>query len=80
MLSATRHYLMRIQQGARMEKLMSVADVADYLGVPVRTIYSWRARSIGPVGIRVGRHIKYRRESVEDFLEDNTEPRENRAE
>ncbi len=57
------------------EKLLTVAEVAEYLGVPVRTIYAWRTRSEGPVGIRVGRHIRYRPSSVESFLREQTDDR-----
>lgn len=62
------------------ESLLTVAEVAAYLAVPVRTVYAWRSRGVGPVGISVGRHVRYRREVVEEYLEDNTEARENRAE
>lgn len=61
------------------ESLLTVAEVAEYLAVPVRTIYAWRSRGEGPVGIRVGRHVRYRRASIEDFLERHTEARENRV-
>lgn len=57
------------------ESLLTVLEVAEYLAVPVRTIYAWRSRGEGPVGIRVGRHIRYRRSAVEDFLERHTEAR-----
>ncbi|MFD1507091.1 helix-turn-helix domain-containing protein [Georgenia yuyongxinii] len=33
--------------------------VAEYLGVPVRTIYDWRQSGHGARGIRVGRHLKF---------------------
>ena len=30
------------------DRLWSVHDVADYLGIPHKTLYNWRTRGIGP--------------------------------
>ena len=51
------------------DKLMSLTDVSEMLGIPVRTLYRWRYKGDGPVGYRVGRHVRYRREAVEAWLE-----------
>ena len=40
-------------------RLLSPIELADYLGVPLATVYHWRAHHGGPIGIRVGRHIRY---------------------
>ena len=50
-------------------KLMTVPELAEYLGVPVGTLYAWRTNGAGPRGLKVGRHIRYRREDVESWLE-----------
>ncbi len=47
-----------------MSKLWSVQDVADFLGIPVKTIYQWRAKGYGPKGKRVGRYVRYTQEDV----------------
>ena len=39
-----------------LDRLLTVEDLADYLGVPVTTLYQWRYRSEGPPGFRVGRY------------------------
>lgn len=52
----------------RPEKLLTVEDLADYLGVPVATIYAWRYRRQGPPGFRVGRHVRYRRADIEEWI------------
>jgi excisionase family DNA binding protein len=39
-----------------------------YLGVPVKTLYEWRYRGIGPPSYRVGRHIRYRKAEVDAWL------------
>lgn len=51
------------------DRLLTIAEVADYLGVPVGTLYQWRHKRTGPTGIRVGRHVRYRPREVEAWLE-----------
>jgi predicted DNA-binding transcriptional regulator AlpA len=41
------------------EKLWDIEQVADYLSVPVQTLYAWRKRHYGPPAGRVGRHLRY---------------------
>jgi excisionase family DNA binding protein len=50
------------------ERLMTLRDLSDMLGVPVATLYAWRHRGEGPPGYRVGRHVRYRRAEVEQWL------------
>jgi excisionase family DNA binding protein len=57
------------------DKLMSLTDVSEMLGIPVHTLYRWRYRGYGPVGYRVGRHVRYRREAVEAWLEQQADQR-----
>ncbi len=52
----------------RLEKLLTVEDLAEYLGVPVATLYAWRYRRQGPPGFRVGRHLRYRWTDVEEWI------------
>lgn len=42
------------------ERLWAAADLAEYLGVPVKTIYTWRAKGLGPKGFRLGKHLRWR--------------------
>lgn len=46
-------------QNEEPERLWGVDDVSSFLGVPVSTLYQWRYQGIGPVGRRVGRHVRY---------------------
>lgn len=55
--------------------LLSPAELAAYLGIPLATIYRWRSRGDGPCGIRVGRHVRYRVEDVERWLDERREQR-----
>ncbi len=45
-------------------ELWTVDQVADYLGVPKQTIYCWRTSGYGPVGFRVGKHLRWRASTV----------------
>jgi excisionase family DNA binding protein len=53
---------------ARADNLWSVQRLAEYLGVPVQTVYQWRTKRYGPRGLRVGKHIRYRPADVERWL------------
>ena len=64
--------IMTLQAG---ERLMSLTDVSEMLGIPVHTLYRWRHNGDGPVGYRVGRHVRYRREAVEAWLEQQVDKR-----
>lgn len=46
----------RIDQPVR---LLSVEELANFLQVPVQTIYGWRKKGEGPRGLRVGRHLRF---------------------
>jgi len=58
------------------ERLLSLSELSELLGVPVATLYGWRHRGEGPVGYRVGRHVRYRRATVEEWLETQADRRE----
>jgi len=51
------------------ERLMTLPELSEMLGVPIETLYGWRHRGKGPVGYRIGRHVRYRRAAVEEWLE-----------
>jgi excisionase family DNA binding protein len=50
--------------------LLRPDELASLLGIPLATIYRWRSRGDGPCGIRVGRHVRYRRDDVERWLDE----------
>ncbi len=57
------------------DKLLSAQDLADYVGVPLATLYQWRSKGTGPRGIRVGKHVRFRSRDVEVWLEQQADPR-----
>lgn len=51
-------------------ELLTTIEVAAWLRVPVQTLYAWRSQGLGPRGLKVGRHLRWRREDVERWLAD----------
>jgi excisionase family DNA binding protein len=51
------------------DRLMSVDDLADYLAIPVQTVYKQRAEGTGPPGYRVGRYVRWKRSEVDAWLD-----------
>lgn len=50
------------------EPFRSPQEVADYLGVPLHTVYSWQARGTGPKFYKVGKHVRYRMSDVDAWM------------
>jgi excisionase family DNA binding protein len=55
------------------DQLLTLPEVADYLGVPLQTLYQWRSQGTAPRGIRCGKHIRVRRDELEAWLERHTD-------
>jgi excisionase family DNA binding protein len=53
---------------AALEPLLSTQELAEYLGVPVKTIYEWRTGGHGPCAVRVGRHLKFAVSDVQAWV------------
>lgn len=58
-----------------LEPLLSVEELSEYLGIPIKTIYDWRRTGHGPCAIRMGRHLKYASSDVRDWIAHQREPR-----
>ena len=56
-----------------LEPLLSVGELAEYLGVPVATVYDWRSNGLGPVGHRLGKHVRFALSDVKTWLESHRE-------
>ena len=54
--------------------LLSPEELGGLLGVPVATIYRWRSHGEGPRGFRIGRHVRYRLDDVDEWLESRRDP------
>jgi excisionase family DNA binding protein len=58
-----------------LDPLLSMEDLAEYLGVPIATIYDWRVDGKGPCGVRVGRHVKFTQRDVLAWIDAQREVR-----
>jgi excisionase family DNA binding protein len=54
-------------------ELLTPEHLASEWGIPKATLYAWRQRRVGPPSMRVGRHIRYRRADVEQWLDEQTD-------
>ena len=52
----------------QLDHLLTAQDLAAYLEVPLTTLYAWRYRGEGPAGFRIGKHLRYRRSDVEQWI------------
>ncbi|WP_320775066.1 helix-turn-helix domain-containing protein [Streptomyces sp. CRN 30] len=46
-------------RGGLPDRYLTPDDVAQIFGVPVETVYQWRKKRTGPLGFRVGKHLRY---------------------
>ena len=56
-------------KSAATSRMMTVADVATYLGVAVKTVYDWQYAGNGPRQLKIGGQIRYRPEDVDAWLD-----------
>ena len=64
-----------IRVASGLDPLLSIEDLAEYLGVPITTIYDWRVDGKGPCGVRVGRHVKFAVSDVRAWIDGQRESR-----
>jgi excisionase family DNA binding protein len=55
------------------QRLLTPADVAEYLGVPKGTIYRWRVRGEGPRALRIGKYLRYEADEVRGWARQRSE-------
>jgi excisionase family DNA binding protein len=56
------------------DKLWTVTMLSRYLSIPVPTLYKWRQQEVGPPAVRLGKHIRYRPEAVQNWLQSQEDP------
>jgi excisionase family DNA binding protein len=49
-------------------RLLTPQEVADFLGMPVATLKTWRSKRTGPRAYRIGKHVRYRLDDIEVWL------------
>ncbi len=62
------HYCEMSQETAQLPETMSALDLASHLKVPLATLYGWRHKGVGPPSHKVGRHLRYVQEEVEEWV------------
>lgn len=50
------------------DRLFTPTEVADYLQLPIQTLYRWRTTGDGPPAHKIGRHLRYRRDDIDAWL------------
>ena len=51
-----------------LDSLLTIPMLAERIGQTERTLSEWRIRGDGPAYIRVGRTVRYRPETVDEWL------------
>lgn len=55
--------------GEQLGELCTVAELAALLRVPEATIRYWTHRGTGPASFKIGRHVRYRRDDINEWLD-----------
>jgi len=55
-----------------MREIDDQTAVAEYLGVPPRTLEDWRHKRTGPPFVKVGQRVRYRKADVDQWMERQT--------
>lgn len=58
-------------QRRALERLLTADEVAEFLGIPVATLYQWRHKGCGPDAYRVGRHLRYEPSTLRTWLDEH---------
>src|SRR5687768_15423033 len=56
-----------------LEPLIGVEELAEYLGVPVQTIYDWRLSGRAPRAYKFGKHLRFAASDIAAWLEERHE-------
>ena len=57
----------------RVDALLTIEEVAELLRMPVATVRYWRVLGTGPRGFILGRRLRYFRQDVLDWLDEQRE-------
>lgn len=57
-----------------LKPLLNINELADYLGVPVSTVYDWRTNGKGPHAYRFGKRIMFGVSDVRTWMDAMREP------
>ncbi len=52
--------------------MWSAEDLAQFLKVPVATVYQWNHKGTGPRAAKIGKHLRYSVEDVEAWVNERS--------
>ena len=55
-----------------LDVLLTEAQAADCLNLSIRTLQAWRVKGCGPLFVRAGRAVRYRRRDLIAWMDANT--------
>jgi excisionase family DNA binding protein len=58
---------------SRRDKLLTIEEVAELVRMPVATLRYWRHLGTGPHGFVIGRRLRFWRQDVLDWLDEQRE-------
>ena len=50
------------------DELLTPEQVSEILTIPRATLYAWRTKGTGPAALKVGKHLRYRRSTIDAWL------------
>lgn len=56
-----------------LQRLLSIEELAAYLGIPKQSIYDWRVDGRGPRAYRLGKRLRFAVADVRDWVETQRE-------
>lgn len=51
------------------DRLLTAREAAEFLQVPLRTLYSWRVEGTAPPAYRLGKHLRFRRGDLDAWVD-----------
>ncbi len=48
---------------------MSAEELANYVGVPLATVYKWRHANAGPPAYKIGRYLRFDADEVASWVQ-----------
>jgi excisionase family DNA binding protein len=58
------------QREERLPELLSLRELAEYLGISPSSIHYWRAQGRGPRGFRIGKQLRFKTADVDAWLQE----------
>lgn len=56
-----------------LEPLIGAEELAEWLGVPIQTVYDWRLSGKAPRARKIGKHLRFALSDVQSWLEEHHE-------